>query len=190
MAKEKKGKKSKISAAVKQYPNGQEAQLRKIMKQAGMVIAIGVFLLIMCVASSAMITVAKDAQIDVTNALNQYRLASRNLTLSIQSYAVTGNQHYLNAYKNEVETDKNREKALDILREYDITDGEWKKLNSIAALSEELIEYEAAAIAGVEAGNMDWAREQVFGTHYESGVEEITDLTDKVIIEIQKRQPV
>ena len=188
MAKEKKGKKSKISAAVKQYPNGQEAQLRKIMKQAGMVIAIGVFLLIMCVASSAMITVAKDAQIDVTNALNQYRLASRNLTLSIQSYAVTGNQHYLNAYKNEVETDKNREKALDILREYDITDGEWKKLNSIAALSEELIEYEAAAIAGVEAGNMDWAREQVFGTHYESGVEEITDLTDKVIIEIQERK--
>jgi len=188
MAKEKKGKKSKISAAVKQYPNGQEAQLRKIMKQAGMVIAIGVFLLIMCVASSAMITVAKDAQIDVTNALNQYRLASRNLTLSIQSYAVTGNQHYLNAYKNEVETDKNREKALDILREYDITDGEWKKLNSIAALSEELIEYEAAAIAGVEAGNMDWAREQVFGTHYENGVEEITDLTDKVIIEIQERK--
>lgn len=190
MAKEKKEKKNKVSTGVVQYPNGQEAQLRKIMKQAGMVIGIGVFWLIMCVVSSALITVAKDAQISVTNALNQYRLASRNLTLSIQSYAVTGDEHYLTMYQTEVNVDKNREKAIEILQGYDITDAEWEKLNQIADKSNALIEYEAAAIAGVEAGNMDWAEEQVFGQHYEEGVEVISSLTDEVITEIQARKDV
>ena len=62
------------------------------------VIGVGVFWLIMCIVSSVLISVDKDAQIGITNALNQYRLASRNLTLSIQSYAVTGDEQYLNNY--------------------------------------------------------------------------------------------
>lgn len=188
MAKEKKVRKNKVSTGVMQYPDGQEANLRKLMKQAGMVIGIGVFWLIMCVVSSALITVAKDAQIGVTNALNQYRVASRNLTLSIQSYAVTGEQHYRELYENEINIDKNREEAIEILRGYDIAEAEWKKLNQIIEKSNDLVEHELAAIAGVEAGNMDWAREQVFGEHYEEGVEHITSLTDEVITEIQTRK--
>ena len=183
MAKEKNNK-----VGVLQYPNGQEAHLRKLMKQAIMVIGIGVFWLIMCIVSSALITVAKDAQIGAGNALNQYRLASRNLTLSIQSYAVTGEKQYIDAYTTEVNVDKNREKALDILSGYNISDAEWEKLNQIASMSNGLIEYESAAIAGVEAGNMDWAREQVFGETYEAGVAQISALTDEVINEIQTRK--
>ncbi len=188
MAKEKKEKKNKVSAGVLQYPKGQEAGLRKLMKQVGLVIGLGIFWLIMCVVSSALITVAKDAQIGTMDALNQYRLASRNLTLAVQSYAVTGGEHCYNEYVNEINVDKNREKALEILQGYDITKGEWEKLNSIVTMSADLAEHEAAAIAGVEAGNMDWAREQVFGHHYEEGVEQITTLTDEVIAEIQQRK--
>ena len=188
MAKEKKVKNSNSSEGVMQYPNGQEAHLRKLMKQAVMVIGIGVFWLIMCIASSVLITVDKDAQIGIGNALNQFRLASRNLTLSIQSYAVTGDQQYLDAYNNEVNVDKNREKAIAILQGYNINDAEWEKLNQISQKSADLIEYENAAIAGVEAGNMDWAREQVFGAQYEEGVRQITALTDEVINEIQTRK--
>lgn len=185
MAKE---KKNNVSGGVAKYPNGQEAHLRKIMKQAIMVIGIGVFWLTMCIASSVLITVDKDAQIGVGNALNQYRLASRNLTLSIQSYAVTGDEQYLNAYNTEVSVDMNREKAIAILEGYDIKDSEWEKLNRIAEMSNGLIEYENKAIAGVEAGNMDWAREQVFGAAYEEGVAEISSLTDEVINEILARK--
>ncbi|MBQ7862912.1 MAG: methyl-accepting chemotaxis protein [Lachnospiraceae bacterium] len=187
MAKAKKVKKN-ISEGVLQYPNGQEAHLRKLMKQAIVVVGIGIFWLIMCIASSALITVAKDAQIGVGNALNQYRLASRNLTLSIQSYAVTGEKEFLDAYTTEVSVDKNREKAIDTLLKYNIEADEWDKLNRIAAMSNALIENESAAIAGVEAGNMDWAREQVFGDSYQSGVEQISSLTDEVILEIQGRK--
>ena len=177
-----------ISQGVLLYPNGQEAHLRKLMKQAIMVIGIGVFWLIMCIVSSVLITVDKDAQIGAANALNQYRLASRNLTLSIQSYAVTGDEQYLNAYNTEVSVDKNREKAIATLQTYDIKAGEWEKLNRIAAMSNGLIEYESAAIAGVQAGNMDWARDQVFGAAYEDGVAQITSLTDEVINEILTRK--
>ena len=180
--------KKTISQGVLLYPNGQEAHLRKLMKQAIMVIGIGVFWLIMCIVSSVLITVDKDAQIGAANALNQYRLASRNLTLSIQSYAVTGDEQYLNAYNTEVSVDKNREKAIATLQTYDIKAGEWEKLNRIAAMSNGLIEYESAAIAGVQAGNMDWARDQVFGAAYEDGVAQITSLTDEVINEILTRK--
>ncbi len=187
MKKEKKVKRN-VSEGILQYPNGQEAHLKKLMIQAIKVIAVGVFWLIMCIASSVLITVDKDAQIGVTNALNQYRVASRTLTLSIQSYAVTGDEQYLNAYNKEVSVDQNREKAIAILQTYDIKAEEWEKLNTIAGMSNGLIEYENAAIAGVRAGNMDWAKEQVFGTAYEEGVAQITALTDEVISEILTRK--
>lgn len=187
MAKEKKAKKN-VSEGVLLYPNGQEAHLRKLKKQAFVVIGIGVFWLVMCILSSVLITIDKDAQIGVTNALNQYRVASRTLTLSIQSYAVTGDAQYLEAYNKEVSVDKNREKAIETLQTYDIKSWEWEKLNSIATMSNNLIGYEEAAIAGVAAGNMDWARDQVFGTAYEEGVAQITVLTDEVIEEILTRK--
>jgi len=184
----KKRTKEKAAGNMLQYPKGQEAHLRRLMKQAIMVIGIGIFWLVMCIASSVLITVAKDAQIGVGNALNQYRLASRNLTLSIQSYAVTGDTQYLNAYRTEVTVDKNREKAIDVLTEYNINAEEWTKLNSIATMSNDLVSYEEAAIAGVQAGNMDWAREQVFGAAYEEGVAQISALTEEVIQQIQDRK--
>ena len=187
MSKEKKVKKF-VSEGVVQYPNGQEAHLKKLMKQALIVIGIGVFWLVMCIASSVLITIDKDAQIGASNALNQFRLASRNLTLSIQSYAVTGDEQYLNAYKKEVSVDMNREKAIATLQTFDIKAKEWEKLNNISLMSNALIEYEERAIAGVQAGNMDWAREQVFGTEYEDGVAKISSLTDEVIDEILTRK--
>ena len=187
MSKEKKVKKI-VSEGVVQYPNGQEAHLKKLMKQALIVIGIGVFWLVMCIVSSVLITIDKDAQIGASNALNQFRLASRNLTLSIQSYAVTGDEQYLNAYRKEVSVDMNREKAIATLQTFDIKAKEWEKLNNISLMSNALIEYEERAIAGVQAGNMDWARDQVFGTEYEDGVDKISSLTDEVIDEILTRK--
>jgi len=183
-----KGVKKHVSEGMLQYPNGQEAHLAKLMKQALVVIGIGIFWLVMCIASSVLLMVDKDAQIGISDALNQYRLASRNLTLSIQSYTVTGDGQYLDAYNTEVSVDKNREKAIEILQTYDIKDFEWEKLNQIAEMSNGLIEYENAAIAGVQAGNMDWAKEKVFGADYENGVAKITALTDEVISEILARK--
>ena len=186
---EKEGKtKRNLSKGVLQYPNGQEAHLKKLMNQAIKVVVIGVFWLVMCIASSVLLIVGKDAQIGVTNALNQFRVASRTLTLAIQSYAVTGDEQFLNQYHTEVAIDKNREKAIAILETYDIKDYEWDKLSEISGMSNNLIAYEDAAIAAVAAGDLEEARAQVFGDYYEDGVALIKVNTDKVIDEILARK--
>ena len=188
MKQAKKVKGETISAGVQQYPGGQEARMKKLRKQAGIAIGIGVFWLIMSVVSSLLISMAKDEQIGATTALNQYRLGSRNLTMAIQSYAVTGNQQYYNDYNTEVNVEKTRENAVAALEQYDITVGEWEKLNRVIGMSNELVEIENIAIAGVEAGNLEWAQGYVFGIQYENSVEEISRITDEVIDEIQVRK--
>ena len=187
MEKENRTKKN-VSDGVLQYPNGQEAQLKKLMGQAIKVIGIGVFWLVMCIASSVLLISGKDAQIGVTNALNQFRVASRTLTLAIQSYAVTGEEQFLNQYHTEVAIDQNREKAIAILETYDIKDYEWEKLEEISGMSNNLIAYEDAAIAAVAAGDLKEAQAQVFGKYYEDGVSLIKNNTDKVIDEILARK--
>lgn len=48
-----------------------------------------------------------------------------NLTYTVQSYAVTGEQVYYDAYMNELNVVKNRDHALEDLREERIKDHEW-----------------------------------------------------------------
>ena len=188
MGKEAKEKKTKETAGALQYPNGQEAQMRKLMKQAGIVIGIGIFWLIMSIVSSILITVAKDAQIGVTMALNQYRMGSRNLTMAIQSYAATGNEEYYDAYMTEINVTKSRDNAIETLKGYDINEEEWEKFNRIVTMSNELVEVENAAIAGVQAGNLEWAQGYVFGISYENAIEDIGASTDEIIDEILERK--
>lgn len=180
--------KKRKGKVVLQYPNGQEAQLRKLMKQVCIVVAIGITLLVMCIVSSVAITVAKNAQIASIVALNQFRMGSRNLTMSIQSYAVTGNEHYLSDYENEINVVKSRENAIETLKGYDITDGEWEKLNEVISMSNGLAELEKVALENVQAGNLEGAKESVFGLQYEESAERISSLTDEVINEIQERK--
>ena len=181
------GKVQKQGKKQLQYPSGQEAHMQKLLKQAGMVIGIGVFWLVMCIASSITITVAKDAQIGITMALNQFRTGSRTLTMAIQSYAATGNEQYYNDYMNEINVTKSREKAVEQLEKYDITDAEWETLNTVINMSSELEGLETSAITEVRAGNLEAARDYVFGVEYDTAIGEIGTITDEGIDAIQNR---
>ena len=171
-----------------QFKNGQEAQMQKLVKQAFGTVIVGVILLILAVGSSIVMNAAKDAQLGVTMALNQYRLGSKTLTAAIQSYAVTGNKEYYDMYMKELEVDMNRDKALEILRGYDLKDSEWAELNRAVNNSNNLVDLELSAIAGVESGNLAFAQQQVFGVTYESAIQEISVITDDVIEVIQARK--
>ena len=183
-----KQKKNKTSEAMMKYPNGQEAQMRKLMKQASIVVGIGVFWLVMSIVSSILITVAKDAQIGVTVALNQYRMGSRELTMAIQSYAATGDEQYYDAYMTELNVTKSRDNAIETLEGYDINEEEWEKFNRVVTMSNDLVEVENAAIAGVQAGNLDWAQGYVFGIAYEEAIKDIGTMTDEAIDKILDRK--
>ncbi len=166
---------------------GQEAQLNKLVKRTILVVIIGVVAFISSVAANIIASMASQQQLDVTMALNQYRLGSKALTYAVQSYAVTGNEQYYNDYHAELDEYKNRDKAIAVLEKNGLKPDEWSGLNRIAGLSNGLVPLEEKAMASVKASNIEEAVSYVFSEEYENTVIEITDLTDSTITQVQNR---
>lgn len=166
---------------------GQEAQLNKLVKRTISVVIIGVVVFVLSLIANLMSTLSSAKQLDVTMALNQYRLGSKTLTYAVQSYAVTGDEQYYDDYMRELNEDKNRDEAIAILEDKGLTDDEWAALDEIAGLSDGLVPLEEKAMASVKAGDLEAAVLSVFSTEYEDTVLEITQLTDDTIVQIQDR---
>ena len=86
-----------------------------------MTVATGVIFLVLTIGVNLISSNAQSEQLNATKALNQYRNGSKSLTYSVQSYAVTGNKSYYDAYMKELNEDQSREKALEILKGINIT---------------------------------------------------------------------
>jgi len=167
--------------------NGQEYRLQKINRQTRITVIIGAVLLAASMLMTLLYSAVAKEQLETTMALNQYRLGSKTLTSSVQSYAITGNQKYYNAYMKELNEDKNRDIAWAILQGNSITDDEWEKLNQIAQLSQSLVPLEEEAMAKAAQGDIESAVLYVFGDEYEETIDRINSLTDEAIAQIQDR---
>lgn len=168
--------------------NSQEAQMKKQVKQAFIAVGIGAVTLLLFIVGSYFLSVTQQDQLTTTMALNQYRLGSKALTYAVKSYATTGEQKYYDAYMKELNEDKNRDKALEILRQNDITEKEWEELNHVAELSEGLVPLEEEAMEYAAKGDIEKAQSYVFSEEYEKTAEEINEHTDEIILEIQNRK--
>lgn len=166
---------------------GQEAGLNRLVKKTIAIVVIGIVLLIASYAMSFGVSVAYDQQIEVAEALNKYRLASKALTYSVQSYAVSGNQQYYDDYMKELNEDKNRENAVAILEDNGLKAEEWAMLDEIASLSNGLVPLEEKAMASVQAGNLEEAQGYVFSDEYEETVIQINEKTESTIVHINAR---
>lgn len=181
-------KKSKEKVATKgNKPVSQKAQLAQIRKTNITVLAVGFVIMIVMLAASIMNGMTKSQQLSVTMALDQYRMGSKALTSAVQSYAVTGEQQYYDDYMSELNTDKNRDKALAVLEEEGLEDSEWATLDKIQSLSNGLVPLEEAAMASVQEGDLISAQNDVFGHEYEDTIVQINDLTDELITTVQAR---
>ena len=181
-------KKSKEKVAMKgNKPVSQKEQLAQIRKRNFVILGLGSVIMIIMLGASIMNGMAKDQQLSVTMALDQYRLGSKALTSAVQSYAVTGEQQYYDDYMAELNTDKNRDKALAVLEEEGLEDSEWATLDKIQSLSNGLVPLEEAAMASVQAGDLDSAQNDVFGPEYEATIVQINDLTNELISTVQGR---
>ena len=167
---------------------GQEAAMIKQVKSALMAVANGALFLVVSVVVNLIASNAQTEQLRANNALNQYRNASKGLTYSVQSYAVTGNQVYYDDYMEELNESKNREKARNELKKINITTDEWKCLDEIATLSEGIVPIEKKAIESASNGDTEGACAYVFSEEYENTVSEISARTDEVIKKIQDRK--
>lgn len=80
--------------------------LKRIVKQTYVFVIVGVVCFLLFIASNIQYSMVQDKQLSCTQYLNQYRLGSKTLTSAVQSYAVTGDITYYNAYMKEVNEDK------------------------------------------------------------------------------------
>ncbi len=184
MAKEKTNEKVKFDS---KNLVSQKAQLEQIRKRNVIILTLGVILMLVSIGVSIMANAAKTQQLTVTMALDQYRIGSKNLTAAVQSYAVTGDKQYYDDYMKELNDDQNREKALAILTEEGLEDGEWAIIDQISGLSNGLVPLEEAAMTDVANGDLASAQSEVFSDEYSNAVVQITALTDELIATVQGR---
>lgn len=167
--------------------NGQGAALKRLVKNAILAVITGIVFLVMTITVNLISSNAQSEQLNATKALNQYRNGSKTLTYSVQSYAVTANKTYYDAYMKELNEDKSRENALEVLKKINITKGEWEELNNISGLSEGLVPLEEDAMESAAAGDTQTACNYVFSDSYEDTTRQINTLTDDIIDKIQDR---
>ena len=168
-------------------PNGQAAQLNKIIKGIYRAVAAGTTLLLVFTVANFLNLYVSSDQLETTMYLNQYRLGSKTLTAEVQSYAVTGDKQYYDNYMYELNTAKNRDIALAGLKANDVTDEEWATLNKIAELSNGLVPLEEKAMELAGSGKTAEATAIVFGSEYANTAKQINELTDSGIKAIQER---
>ena len=178
---------NKLAAQQALGKNSQVARLKKIIRQTRFSLILGGILLILLgVASISYINISQE-ETESSMALSQYRMGSKTLTSAVQSYAVTGDTQYYDAYMKELNVDKNREAAWEVLLKNDIKADEWADLNEIAGLSNGLVPLEKEAMAAVAAGDTQAAVEFVFGSEYVETAQRIKDLTNDTIDKILDR---
>lgn len=167
--------------------NGQMAKLQRQRKHMFISAGIGMFLLLLFMASNFFLNTMSSSKQDVIIALNQYRLGSKTLTYAVQSYAVSGDVKHYDDYMRELNEDKNRDKALAVLEANNITEEEWAGIDRIAELSNGLVPLEENAMEYAKAGDTEMAVSQVFSQEYEDTIREINALSDETINQIITR---
>lgn len=130
--------------------------------------------------------VLKDQHVIVRYA-NQLRDASKYLTSEVRAYSATGDQVHYKNYFNEVETEKNREKALEGMKKIGLTSEEEVLMEEILTISNGLIPEETKAMESVKNGNLDKAISYVYGEAYKTGIAEISDKTEEFISHLENR---
>lgn len=128
-------------------------------------------------------TLAQESRVRAVEALQDYVLGSKNLTYQIQSYAVTGDDIYKQAYETELNVTKRREAALEVL-EKELTPHGWDLIQEMAATSNNLVPLEVDAMDRVTKGDLETAIEDVFGEEYEADLAKIEALFQEVLEDI------
>ena len=76
---------------------GQAARMKALVRETIVVVIVGVVLLITSMISNFLMADDLRNQVDITKALEEYRLASKEFTVDAQSYVVTGEEHFYEA---------------------------------------------------------------------------------------------
>ncbi len=166
---------------------GQAARMKALVKETIIVVIIGVVLLITSMVSNFLMSNTLRVQIDTTKALEEYRITSKTFTIDAQSYVITGEEHYHEAYVQESEVTKTRDKAVATLNDAGLTADEMAKFKALQEVDDAMLPYESDAFAAMASGNQKKAEDAVFGAEYLNLVEESDKLIGELIELIEHR---
>lgn len=130
---------------------------------------------------------ALSGQYDLVQSAIDLRETSEYLTNQIRAYAATANTQNYENYMNEVEKEKNREKAIARLKKIGLTQEEEQLIDSIMEASSQLEGFESAAMEQTARGDKEAALESVYGSEYAARTKIVEGYTDKFISILDER---
>ncbi len=117
----------------------------------------------------------------------QLKEASRYLSYQVRAYASTGNEIYYNNYWNEVNSNKNREKAIEGINKIGSTTEEKNMISQIMNTSNSLIPIEEKSMNLAKENKLSEAISILYGDEYLKGEQAVGDITTNFLNSIETR---
>jgi methyl-accepting chemotaxis protein len=173
------------------YPASRMKQSTAIRIMGGVTVAVVVLVfaaLLWNRSASNQFDVVMDQRDELVSGAELFQDTSAYLTKQARFYAATSQQEYYDNYWQEVNTDQNREKALQSMRSVGLTQQEESWISSMSNKSNELVTYEDEAMNLAARGQNMQAVSILFSGTYADGANEIMDTAAKVIESIKERK--
>ena len=136
---------------------------------------------------SARLNTANTNRFEMTYNANRFMNGSAYLTNEVRAYAATGNREFYDNYWNEVNNLKNRDIGVAAMQEIGITADEQAMIDSMYALSNQLVPLEEQAMEQVQAGRQDAAINYVYGDEYSNSIAKINTLKESFLETLNAR---
>ncbi len=130
---------------------------------------------------------ANENRFELTYNANRFMDGSAYLTNEVRAFAATGEQVHYDNYWNEVNNLKNRDIGVAAMQEIGITADEQAMIDSMYALSNELVPLEEQAMKQVQAGQQDLAIEYVYGADYNDSIAKIDSIKEDFLAALNTR---
>lgn len=135
-----------------------------------------VFLMLICnLLASNQFDDVTEQQTELLEETTRLVDASQYLTQEMRTFAATSHREYLENYQREIETEKNREQAIEAMKAIGISEEEEALVENAMTISGELMDPERKAIAFAERGKNAEAIQLMYSDAYQKKVDELKE---------------
>lgn len=136
---------------------------------------------------STRLAASNEQRFSLTYNANRFMNGSAYLTNEVRAFAATGLQEHYDNYWNEVNTLKNRDQGVAAMQEIGITSEEQGMIDSMYALSNQLVPLEENAMEQVQNGQQSAAIDYVYGNEYNASLTQINALKEQFLEHLDQR---
>jgi len=136
---------------------------------------------------SSRLAASNEQRFSLTYNANRFMNGSAYLTNEVRAFAATGLQEHYDNYWNEVNTLKNRDQGVAAMQEIGITSEEQGMIDSMYALSNQLVPLEENAMEQVQNGQQSVAIDYVYGKEYNASLTQINALKEQFLEHLDQR---